>query len=258
MSIKIHHLTQGTKIYKGFKKDYQEYIGNTTPIFKPEINQPVFFTLDADNAEQYGVVVEYETTRDFNLVEIDNLETMQTLYEMVPPKIQKILAHNYGYNPTTNTFGKRISVNIIDKELSAYLCSQSDEYDGYIILSRNMKTDFGGYFHQELAICRHQDKLKFNRVVNTDAQIASKMSSPPKHIRKGKRPSPPPKTDDDDDDDDKENNLFSSMKFDDESPVKQRYTYESPVKRRYGGVKSRRRIRKNRRHHNHTKTKKRK
>lgn len=182
MSIKVHNLANGTKIYKGFKHDYQKYIGETAPVFETNKNKPVFFALDEENADQYGVVLEFETLRDFNLVEIDNLDTMQHLYETVPENIQKILAYNYGYNSSTNTFGKRQSVNNADKALSTYLCENG--YDGYIILSRNIQTDFGGHFHQELVICNHQNQLKFNRVVDTQQQITSKTFVPPKTVRK--------------------------------------------------------------------------
>lgn len=210
MSIKAHVFAKGKKIYKGDTeqfKSFQKY--GEVPSFSSNTKQPVFFALDADNADQYGVVIEFETLRDFHLVEIDNIDTMRELYEMVPPPIQVILAKNYGYNPKTNTFGNRNSEHTADNALSTYLCEHG--YDGYIILSRNLKTAAGGHFHAELVICNDQDKIKFTRVVDTEQQITSKTFVPPKTVRKtGRRRSI---LEDEDEEEDASRPRMSSMRM---------------------------------------------
>jgi hypothetical protein len=165
-------LKKGRTLYKGDTAQYIRYEKNReTPMFVSDIQQPVFFALHAYDAEQYGVIMEFKALRDFKLVEIDNLDTIHELYRSVPKEIQRILINNYGYKPETNSFGIRKSDHDEDNKLSTFLCENG--YDGYIISSKNIKTDSGRHFHPEIAICRNTHMMEFVQVMSTDAQIDS-------------------------------------------------------------------------------------
>lgn len=218
MSIQPYVLKKGRAVYKGDTPQYIRYEKNgDIPTFVSDTNQPVFFALHAYDAEQYGVVMEFKALRDYHLVEIDNLETISELYRSVPKDIQRILINHYGYKPETNTFGIRKSDHDQDNALSTYLCESG--YDGYIISSKNIKTDSGKHFHPEIAICRNTHMMEFVQVMSSDAQIESAISDYQDKLGKPQRKSksrgffeesPPSKTpfksrsmfgDDDDEDD---------------------------------------------------------
>ena len=192
MSIHPYILKKGKTVYKGDTAQYIRYeknrdiptfvhgdeilqpknsVGRRPYEFVSDTNQPVFFALHAYDAEQYGVIMEFKALCDFKLVEIDNLDTISELYHSVPKDIQRILIQHYGYKPETNTFGIRKSDHDKDNELSTYLCESG--YDGYIISSKNIKTDSGKHFHPEIAICRNTHMMKFTRIVSTDDHIDS-------------------------------------------------------------------------------------
>jgi len=97
-----------------------------------------------DYEEEYGVIFEFVTTREYKLLALDDHATQEKLYEAAPPSIQDILERNYGFET-----GVRDSQSDPDRELSMYLCKQG--YEGYAIQS--MRTDMGGTFHPEFMIC---------------------------------------------------------------------------------------------------------
>ena len=214
-------LKKGRTVYKGDTAQYNRYEkAGEIPMFVSDTNQPVFFALHAYDAEQYGVIMEFKALHDFKLVEIDNLDTIHELYRSVPKEIQRILINNYGYKPETNSFGIRKSDHDKDNELSTFLCENG--YDGYIISSKNIKTDSGRHFHPEIAICSNTHMMEFVQVMSTDAQIDSAIAEYQDKIGKPARKSksarsifessPPAKTPfksrsmfDDDDDDEDEN-----------------------------------------------------
>jgi hypothetical protein len=241
MSIKSYILTKGSTVYKGDTAQYIHYEKNgEIPTFVSDTQQPVFFALNAYDADQYGVVMEFKVLRDFKLVEIDNLETIQELYSSVPKYIQRILTINYGYNPETNTFGTRKSDHDKDNALSTYLCESG--YDGYIILSDNLKTPSGRHFHPEIAICNNTHMMEFVQVMSTDAQIESAIADYQDKLGKPQRKSksrgvfaesPPSKTpfksrsmfgDDDDEDDENSPPNISTRLFGGKSKSKRRRT----------------------------------
>ena len=189
--LKTYTLASGTSLFKGDTPKYLEYVKTRDPpVFESDVEQPAYFALNQKAAEGYGVAFRYQATRDYHLLEIGDLRTMQTVYEQAPANIQRILTENYGYDATNHRFGKRNSVYHADKTLSTYVCNQ--DYDGYI-LTEKMKTDFGGSFHAELAICRGQDGLVFQDIATTSPakirtivdKYTDRQNNP---SRKGKRP----------------------------------------------------------------------
>ena len=94
--------------------------------------------------EEYGIIFEFITTRQYKLLALDKKETQTKLYDDAPRKIQLILEKNYGY-----TNGLRDSESNNDRELSEYVCDQL--YQGYAI--KHMSTHLGGSFHPEFMFC---------------------------------------------------------------------------------------------------------
>lgn len=104
-----------------------------------------------DYEDLYGVIFEFKTTKSFNLLALDNRDTMAKLYADAPANIKTILETNYGYFT-----GIRDSVPGPDDELSRYICSIGKQ--GYAIF--NMETDMGGRFHPEFMICNAADGVE--------------------------------------------------------------------------------------------------
>lgn len=189
--LKTYTLASGTSLFKGDTPKYLDYVKTgDPPVFESDMDKPAYFALNQKAAEGYGVAFKYRATRDYHLLEIGDLRTMQMVYEQAPANIQEILTNNYGYDATNHQFGKRNSVYHADKTLSTYVCNQ--DYDGYI-LTEKMKTDFSGSFHAELAICRDQDGLVFQEIATTSPakiktivdKYTDRQNNP---SRKGKRP----------------------------------------------------------------------
>ncbi len=224
----------------------------------------------ASYEEEYGVIFEFITTRQYKLLALDNQETQAHLYNHAPEEIKTILRKNYGY-----TSGIRNSVNEADQKLSNYLCTQG--YEGYAI--QHMETDFGGSFHPEFMICNIQNGIQYVKQVTRERQMhtildkerekqieqerESARRSAREELRKQIRPVEVPSFssrldfgddgDDDDDDDDKPSSslfrrsLFSGGSRKRKSTMKKRKTRRSSRRRKH----SRHRSRKQRRTRNY-------
>jgi hypothetical protein len=116
----------------------------------------------ASYEEEYGIIFEFITTRQYKLLALDKQETQTQLYNSAPEDIKTILRKNYGY-----VSGIRNSVNEADQKLSKYLCTKG--YDGYAI--HHMETDFGGSFHPEFMICNIQNGIQYVRQVTGESQM---------------------------------------------------------------------------------------
>ena len=144
--IEVYILPSGFPLFKAFSMTKEESIQSF-------INgQPYFFGMKnmspeyiESYEEEYGVIYEFETTRPYTLLALDNPTTQKMLFEAAPQHIQKILENNYGYFNTT-----RVSESEPDRILSQYLCEKG--YDGYAL--HGMKTFGGGVFHDEIMICK--------------------------------------------------------------------------------------------------------
>ena len=264
--LKTYQLASGTSLFKGDTAEFLEYekTGNL-PTLTSDVEKPVFFSLIHAVAETYGVTFQYKTTRAYTLLEIDDIDTMQTVYENSPENIQIILKKNYGYDAANNRFTKRNSVYDADKTLSTYLCNQG--YDGYILTGK-MATDFEGSFHAELAICHDQDGVKCENMVTAEENIQAlvdkykdKKNNP---SRKGKK-SPQSQATDEEAEARFQSMLLTkaSTKASTTSPTKSTtpnsysYSYSSPQKKqRYGGL-SRKQQQRHRRKNSARKTKRR-
>jgi len=114
--------------------------------------------------EEYGIIFEFKTRREYKLLALDEIATQQYIYDVAAPEIQDILVKNYGYN---NENRKLVRDSESDKDhiLSQYLCSNN--YDGYAV--HNMSTDRYGLFHDEFMICK-MDGIKYVKQITTDEE----------------------------------------------------------------------------------------
>ena len=117
--------------------------------------------------EEYGIIFEFKTNREYKLLALDNKSTQKHIHEIASPEIQEILKKNYGYIDNVDS-PKRDSDPTKDAELSIFLCENG--YDGYAI--HNMKTDLiGGVFHDELMICKINDGIKYVGKITEDDRM---------------------------------------------------------------------------------------
>jgi hypothetical protein len=178
-------IPKGTLLYRGDTPAYiYEYSKNNTITF---MNTPYFFGTSEKDVSSYGIIFEFETTREYNLLALDDKQNRTKLYKESNEKIRKILEQNYGYKN-----GIRYSVATADKELTDYLCNVL-HMDGYA--NSEMETDTG-YFHPELMIC-DTTHIKFNKIITDEKEIDSLIGeytvrklAPERKTKKRRSPSP--------------------------------------------------------------------
>jgi len=194
-------------------------------------NMPTFFSTNSAEVEQYGIVFEIVTTKEYKLLALDYPETIEKLYHnMENNEMKKILEKNYGYKT-----GIRDSVSKNDKKLSNYLCSQG--YDGYA--TDQMKTDMNGKFHREIMLC-HPESLLIQRQITSMTEVAafkeeSKLRKLGEDMKQSRKKRSYRYDRDDDDNDDNDFPKFPSF------PSSSSRLFDSPTK---GGKSRRRRIKK--------------
>lgn len=149
----IEHTTEKpTKLYRGDKLG----INPEDKLSKDYL----FFTPKMDQAKQYGIVSEFETTKPLRVVALDDIT--EDFFNFAPEDVQKHLVSNYGYNTEKKI---RNSTETGDFAVSQYICEQG--YDGYAI--DTMDTDMAGKFHQEIVICNPSVNVKFVDEVDDEA-----------------------------------------------------------------------------------------
>jgi len=136
---------------------------------------PYFFGVKSMNPEyiesyeeEYGIIHEFKTNREYKLLALDEFDTQKYIYENAEnanPEIQHILEKNYGYNDKNRQL-KRDSESDNDRILSHYLCSNAD-CDGYAV--HNMSTYGVGLFHDEFMICK-MDGIEYVQQITRDEE----------------------------------------------------------------------------------------
>lgn len=184
--VAVYKLPDGFRLFKAFRMTREEVI---QPFMS---GQPYFFGMKnmspeyiESYEEEYGIIYEFETTRPYTLLALDNHLTQQILFDSAPENIQNILKNNYGY---LNKL--RDSKSESDRILSQYLCEKG--YDGYAL--HGMRTYTGGMFHDEIMICK-ADSIKLVGLVTLPERKAilfqnnkaKEMSMQLKESRKKKR-----------------------------------------------------------------------
>lgn len=189
--------------------------------------------------DEYGVLFEYKTTRVYNLIALDDSETVDLLYQTAPDNIKQILDENYGHHS-----GRRNSEPNNDRTLSQYLCSLNK--DGYAV--HNMMTESGGIFHTELMICNCSgiqyvgqitDEFRVEGVLESAKvkEMQKKMEEERKQAKKEARRKISEQTkmrlfgdDDEDDEIEKYNKPKSLFRFDENTPFRDDIQIKTPIR----------------------------
>lgn len=124
-----------------------------------------FFTPDENYADKYGIVFEFETTTDLNLLAMDDIS--EQFYNDAPEHIKTILTKNYGYESK-----ERDSVPEKDNELSEYICNKPD-YQGYAANTME-SVGFADALNAELVICSPKNHMKPVKRITKEDEIQHK------------------------------------------------------------------------------------
>ena len=124
------------------------YRGDSNPQFNPNqlLNIPLFFGLNNEDVEQYGVVYRYKTMVPLQLLALDGPNPY--FFDNVPANIKTILNEQYGFNDSER---RRNSDNTKDKLLVTYICE--NRFSGYANDRMNHNDPGRGDFHKEIVIC---------------------------------------------------------------------------------------------------------
>ena len=209
--INMYIIPSGTILYRGDS--------NFTDINHPDLlkGDYKFLTPDPEYADKYGIVFEFKTNKELQLVALDDIS--KEFFVNAPEDIQDILEDNYGY-----TSHKRDSVEEKDKKISQYICDQG--YQGYAANTMESK-GFDDDLDAEVIICHAEQYLERIKRVTEENRIQSKQDElkmrkserdrvgPSKKPRRDieNRPKPPSMgslfgDDEEDDDDFKPRSLF--------------------------------------------------
>jgi hypothetical protein len=174
VDVKLYNIPIGFVMFKGLPN----YLATTYEAQNQQIELAssgigsYFFALPSDDPtyiesleDMYGVVYEYQTTRQFQLLAIDDYATVHALYNISPEHVKQILIKNYGYLPNATQLGSRASDPNTDAVLVNYLKTINL---GYAIFNMNTAT---GSFHPELFFCNiTPGQISCNRMITTEGR----------------------------------------------------------------------------------------
>jgi hypothetical protein len=157
--INMYIIPVGTTLYRGDS--------NFTDITQPELlkGDYKFFTPDAEYADKYGIVFEFKTKNELQLVAMDDIS--EQFFTDAPKEIQGILEDNYGYSSH-----KRDSVEEKDYEVSQYICKQG--YQGYAANTME-STGFDDDLNAEIIICNAEEHVERIQRTTHENKIQSKL-----------------------------------------------------------------------------------
>jgi Mg-chelatase subunit ChlI len=156
--INMYIIPSGTTLYRGDS--------NFTDIEHPNLlkGDYKFLTPDPKYADKYGIVFEFKTNKELQLVALDDIS--KEFFVDAPEDIQDILEDNYGY-----TSHIRDSVEEKDKKISQYICDQG--YQGYAANTMESK-GFDDDLDAEIIICNAEQYLDRIKRVTEENRIQSK------------------------------------------------------------------------------------
>lgn len=157
--INMYIIPVGTTLYRGDS--------NFTDITHPELlkGDYKFFTPDAEYADKYGIVFEFTTKNELQLVAMDDIS--EQFFTDAPKEIQDILEDNYGYSSN-----KRDSVEEKDYKVSQYICKQG--YQGYAANTME-STGFDDDLNAEIIICNAEEHVERIQRRTHENKIQSKL-----------------------------------------------------------------------------------
>jgi len=165
VSVNVYTIDINTPLYRGdnklsglydeniLKQFYEDDEGNHFEV------KYKFFTPDETAAEQYGVVYEFKTKTNLEVVALDDIT--EEFYNDAPEDIQDILKKNYGYDNNKS----RDSDVKADSKLIDYLCK--NHFDGYATNFMNIG-GIGGSFHKEVALCNPETVVEATRQITNE------------------------------------------------------------------------------------------
>jgi len=158
--INMYIIPVGTTLYRGDS--------NFTDITHPELlkGDYKFFTPDAEYADKYGIVFEFKTKNELQLVAMDDIS--EQFFKKAPEDIQDILEDNYGYSSH-----KRDSVEEKDYKVSQYVCKQG--YQGYAANTMKHVARLEDDLDPEVIICNAEEHVERIRRVTEESNISSKL-----------------------------------------------------------------------------------
>lgn len=156
--INMYIIPSGTTLYRG---DSSFTDSDHPDLLKGDYK---FFTPDPEYANKYGIVFEFKTNKELQLIALDDIS--KDFFVSAPEEIQDILEDNYGY-----TSHKRDSVEEKDKKMSQYICAQG--YQGYA--ANTMESiGFDDDLNAEVIICNAEQYLERIKRVTEERYIESK------------------------------------------------------------------------------------
>lgn len=158
--INMYIIPVGTTLYRGDS--------NFTDITHPELLEGdyKFFTPDAEYADKYGIVFEFKTKNELQLVAMDDIS--EQFFTNAPAEIQDILEDNYGYSSH-----KRDSVEEKDYKVSQYICEQG--YQGYAANTMKHVARLEDDLDPEVIICNAEEHVERIRRVTEESKIQFKL-----------------------------------------------------------------------------------
>lgn len=156
-SKKIVVIPEGTILYRG--SAFSKNMSNENLAAKSI--RPQFFGFKTEDVEEYGIIHEYEVTKELRLYKVDDYETLEKIYNgSSSEKIKKIITNNYGYPGKKQfTLNDRETIKDSDREFANSLCN---EVDGYYSEKRKLKewSSDSEELIREITICHAYEKVK--------------------------------------------------------------------------------------------------
>jgi hypothetical protein len=157
IQIKFTPIPTNTSIYRGDSNIYNNLEQDILEgKYKYFLNQP-----DDAVDDQYGIMHEFNTTKNLLLIRLDDKETQTYLYELADENIKNIFKKNFGFENNLRDTDREP-----DAKMAEFLCNLG--YDGY--LTDKMKTDGDGTFHREIVICNPIEKLEYVKQITDNAR----------------------------------------------------------------------------------------
>ena len=116
-------IPEGMKIFRGDNSKYNKYTGESD---KTIPDTPTFYTINSALASEYGIVFEYETTKPYALLALDDRVNLQRLYNIIKSisgseRILAIINEQYGLKHIDEHGDLlRDTKSELDKEFVAY------------------------------------------------------------------------------------------------------------------------------------------
>ena len=123
-------------------------------------DRPLYLATNLEDAYQYGDVYQITLDKEYKLLNLNDKDTMNVIYDTASRDIKQILEKQYGYKS-----GKRNSDITRDNEFSKHLSKQN--YDGYYL--NEMPTDTGRA-HPEIMIC-HPTRLTIGEMIKRLSEL---------------------------------------------------------------------------------------